>query len=527
MRSKSADEPKIFSTVDNFCRSDESFRSVGKFSWRIRLVKLSSSTWPGVVFNCRSSAINVNEWAANSSKYVETRIQSSSATPEGNLTTVRIPWTQKRNPCGGKRRSNFFTGRLKEKRDHFENRLLVIDLREENKWTFFLFFSLNTLVPNSRTVWSAAVKRATRPTRRRWNSPAPPLEELSSPAKPVSNPILWENFRILNERQVFGRLVHLKRHLGSPGRRISSSRFPFRRSESICRSVASARWSISTPSFLVRDSPRKGPEEINETRSRSSRLVSFVRPVCWTNSKPEREILWSLARRIRRCNGSESRTNFLRWTSTKEKTYENVHRRQTSTGNVRFEFFDQHRKTKRCETRARSENISQRDGQLFVGDRLVRLAGVCRFLIEPKRNFGEFSLRSFYRFVFHRKVTGNDFEQFLFVRFCERQTFVRTSPSSPLSPISRCLIMYCNAWKHRTRFLGSRSPSIDWMKLQTKSVPSCRTTTRRIERVLVFENGFTFESIQQKMKEDDVNVVTARLRKRLNINIGEDAFHHG
>ena len=37
---------------------------------------------------------------------------------------------------------------------------------------------------------------------------------------------------------------------------------------------------------------------------------------------------------------------------------------------------------------------------------------------------------------------------------------------------------------------------------------------------------FTFESIQKEMEENDVNMVAARLRKRLNVNIGEDAFHH-
>ncbi len=57
----------------------------------MNFVRLSSSTWPGVVFNCNRLLINERQWLGNVSKCVDTNIQSSSDTPDGNLITVRIP----------------------------------------------------------------------------------------------------------------------------------------------------------------------------------------------------------------------------------------------------------------------------------------------------------------------------------------------------------------------------------------------------------------------------------------------------
>jgi len=66
------------------------FNSSIIFSCKINFVKSSSSTWPGVVFNCKRLLINERQWLGNVSKCVDIRIQSSSAIPEGNLIIVRI-----------------------------------------------------------------------------------------------------------------------------------------------------------------------------------------------------------------------------------------------------------------------------------------------------------------------------------------------------------------------------------------------------------------------------------------------------
>ena len=86
VRSNKADEAKSLRTVDNLIRSES-----GMVSWRINCVRLSSKTWPGTEFNWRRWWINERQWLGNRSKWVEIRIQSSSETPDGNFTTVRIP----------------------------------------------------------------------------------------------------------------------------------------------------------------------------------------------------------------------------------------------------------------------------------------------------------------------------------------------------------------------------------------------------------------------------------------------------
>ncbi len=86
VRSNEADDANIFRTIDNLILSLSFI-----FSCKIKFVKLSSNTWPGVEFNCKRLLINERQWLGNLSKYVEIRIQSSSDTLDGSLTTVRIP----------------------------------------------------------------------------------------------------------------------------------------------------------------------------------------------------------------------------------------------------------------------------------------------------------------------------------------------------------------------------------------------------------------------------------------------------
>ena len=65
------------------------------------------------------------------------------------------------------------------------------------------------------------------------------------------------------------------------------------------------------------------------------------------------------------------------------------------------------------------------------------------------------------------------------------------------------------------------------MKLQTKSLPSCRTARERAKcHQSPNQRGFTIQTVQKEMQENHIDMVSACLRKRLHVNIGKNGFDH-